>query len=84
MGEKQPKHVEPEHETSPLALASPVSKQTSPEEKTLNQDLSEKALVPIETPIFIAESIVSTSTNIIYCFLSLGIFLNFYVSCFEL
>lgn len=46
MGEEQPKHVEPE---------------TFPQEKTPNHDSYEKALVPIEKPIYIAESILSLS-----------------------
>ncbi|XP_027085069.1 remorin [Coffea arabica] len=71
MGEKQAEHVEPEQETSaPLALspaaskesspqalapASAASKESSPEEKPPKHDSSEKALVPIEKPVFIAE-----------------------------
>ncbi|KAL3498805.1 hypothetical protein ACH5RR_041537 [Cinchona calisaya] len=53
MGEEQAKQVE--RETLALVLAASPPRETSPEEKTPKQDSSEKALPPIEKPIFVAE-----------------------------
>lgn len=66
MGEKL-EHVEPEQEkqetSAPLALAPAASEESSPEEKPPKHDSSEKTLVPIEKPIFIAEKAAEHHEN---------------------